>query len=262
MRIPDELPTLAVLDWGVGGFGLVAALLATRPAASFVYVSDSGFAPYGLVPRRELAARISTIGRSLATRGVEHLVIACNAASTVADAVHVPTLRITDVVTHGIAIGLRSPGTEIAIVGGFRTIRAGIHRRAFVARGKRVVQRVAQPLSARIERGDLASRGLVADLARIVRPLRGVPSLLLACTHYPAIAERFAEQLPQTLLLDPVESVCAAVVRTGTAETGERVVLTTGDPVATRTAARRAFGVDPGRVTRVGIDAFEDGSSR
>ncbi len=249
IALPSQLPSLAVLDWGIGGFGFVAALVAARPEASFVYVSDAGFTPYGRVPARALADRVSEIARALARRGVEHLVIACNAASTVASPVRATTgVRVTDVVSHGVDLAARTPSKRIGVVGGERTVRAGVIRAALVARGKVVVQRIAQPLSARIERGDLDSPDLVAELARIVLPLRGIDALLLACTHYPAIRDRFAEQLPGTLLLDPTAALLATVLRAGVPSGDARVILTTGDARATRAAATRAFGFDPGDV--------------
>ena len=256
--LPDRLPALAILDWGIGGTGLAAALVATHPRAAFVYVSDAGFTPYGKVPAHALARRLRAIAAALAERGVEHLVLACNAASTVADAVRAAgTLTVTDVVTHGVALVVSSPARRIGVVGGARTIRSGIFRRALVAAGRDVVQRVAQPLSARVEAGELSGAAVEADVARVVAPLRTADALLLACTHYPALAPVFRAQLPGVTLLDPVERLATALRDAGLRD-GARVVLTTGDADATRRSAARAFGWDPGSVRAVAPSVFDE----
>ena len=133
----------------------------------------------------------------------------------------------------------------IGVVGGRRTIAGGHYRRGLARPGRVVLSRVAQPLSAHIEAGRTGSPQFLADLARIVAPLRGVDALVLACTHYPAASRWFAAALPHALLIDPAERLAAAMAaryphtQTGP---GSRVFLTTGDPDAMR-AAQPAPGV-------------------
>lgn len=241
-----QLPALAVLDWGIGGFGCVAALQARLPDLRYVYVSDSGFAPYGRVSTADLARRLGAIGQHLHDRGVRHLVIACNAASTVVDRVRWPAgLQVTDVLSCGLRQVLADPARHIGIVGGRRTILAQSWAKPLRQAGRTVSQRIGQPLSAHIERGDLATPALHRDLQRIVGPLRAVPVLVLACTHYPAIAPAFAALLPAVRLLDPIAALVEHVLAQGPVPTADPAVrvFTTGDPAATRLAAWRAFGV-------------------
>jgi glutamate racemase len=71
---------------------------------------------------------------------------------------------------------------------------------------------------------------------------------LLACTHYPAIADLIAARLPLATLLDPAEAVIDHVLSTFSLPTQRAadIVLTTGDARRTRHAAERAWGLDPG----------------
>ena len=266
-----RLPPLCLLDWGIGGFGVARAILtatatATATAAAHAnasgievgYFSDSGTAPYGTLSAEALRARIELVAHALAARGVRHLVLACNAASTVATNARWPAeLDVTDVISHGVALVKTARVREVGIVGGARTIRSGCHARALRALGIRVRPRIAQPLSAFVERGILHGAEVEAEVARIVAPLRrgGVPALLLACTHYPALAPLFRAALPDTRLLDPADAIAKAVVRiTSTLPVlrgGSRIVaMTSGSPEAMRAAARRAFAIDPGAVVR------------
>jgi glutamate racemase len=251
-----SLPGLLVLDWGIGGFGVVRLLSERAPGLSLCYFSDAGFPPYGKVPAERLAERLGAVLAHFAARGVRRAVIACNAASTAVPALSLPAqMEITEVIGPGVDLVRESKCAVVGLVGGVRTVRAGAHRRRLGPLGVRVVSRVAQPLSALIEAGELDSPRVVAEVARIVAPLKKLPALLLACTHYPAIAEVFAKALPGVTLLDPaaraVEEVLRVVPNDGA---GRLQVFTSGDIDATRRAARLAFGVETGAVTRLSLD--------
>ncbi|HTA17756.1 MAG TPA: aspartate/glutamate racemase family protein [Polyangia bacterium] len=247
--------TLGVLDWGVGGLGFVKVLRARHPDARVVYWSDAGETPYGKLAAPALAARVREIAARLARRGVDRLVVACNAASTVLPRLGAPGLcgvvstaagpvQITGVIAHATRLALRARPRAIGVIGGRRTIRSGVYRRALA--GREVRQRIAQPLSARVEAGDLASAALEGELRAILSPLRGIEALLLACTHYPAIAPRIAAHLPGTRLLDPADELARWVGARwlDDARKGRDVFLTTGSPAAMAKAARAAFGVE------------------
>jgi glutamate racemase len=70
-----------------------------------------------------------------------------------------------------------------------------------------------------------------------------VEALLLACTHYPAIADPIRKILPVPLL-DPAAKVAgrlAAMLPAGS-ENGSDLFFTTGSVDGSNEAARRAFG--------------------
>jgi glutamate racemase len=245
-----------VLDWGIGGFGVVRLLAERAPGLSLCYFSDAGFTPYGKVPAARLAARLNAVLSHFAARGVRHAVIACNAASTAVPGLSLPAeMKITEVIGPGVALVREEKCAAVGLVGGVRTVRAGAHRARLRPLGVRVVSRVAQPLSALIEAGELRSPRVVAEVARIVAPLKKLPALLLACTHYPAISEVFAEALPGVKLLDPAERAVEEVLRVVSNDGAGRLqVFTSGDAEATQGAARLAFGVETGAVSRLSLD--------
>jgi glutamate racemase len=241
---------LGVLDWGIGGLGVVAAVRRLRVNVPLLYLSDTGATPYGKLPRRALAQRVDRAIENLRERGATHVLVACNAASTVISEVTTP-LPVYGVIEPALAeLSARAP-LRIGVIGGARTVRSGLYRRGLLAARHEVTQRVAQPLSAYIESAAMSSPAAARDLVRIVKPLQRVELLVLACTHYPAIAEQIQAQLPGVELFDPAQavgrSVARALLRTprgprdGTVE-----LLCTGDARAMRTAATRAWGRDPG----------------
>lgn len=251
------LPPVCLLDWGIGGFGVLRAIAAQSKGRGFElgYFSDSGTPPYGTLSAGELRGRLELVAHALAERGVRHLVLACNAASTVASSAAWPEgMRVTDVITHGIAAVRRSRVAAVGIVGGARTIRSGHHARALRRVGISVRARIAQPLSGYVERGILQGADVEQAIARVVAPLRGVPAVLLACTHYPALLPLFTAALPGVRLLDPADSMARVILhsmRTGAVPRAQNIVtLTSGSPEVTRSAAHQAFQIHPGTITR------------
>ena len=239
---------LGIVDWGIGGLGLLGHLDRRLPELDVVYWSDTGSVPYGLQPTGTLAARLRAVVEVLAEQGCTEVVLACNAASTVVDRLGAAPVPVAGIISSGVAAVPDDLRGTVGVVGGRRTIRGGPYRRALARPDRRIVSRVAQPLSAHIEAGRIGTEAFRDDLARIVAPICGAEALILACTHYPAAAADFAAALPGTALLDPAAQMAQELVdRLGSAGLrgpGERVVLTTGDPGLMRTSAHAAWSID------------------
>ncbi|OAI42983.1 hypothetical protein AYO41_03110 [Verrucomicrobia bacterium SCGC AG-212-E04] len=242
-----EMMTLGILDWGIGGLGFFRLWRARHPRGRVVYWSDAGVPPYGRLSANDLAARVDLVVRAMGARGVTHLALACHAASSI-----LPKLArgrserplLTGIIEHGVAAtrALHRPGL-VGIMGGRRTILSGMYLRAF--RGLTVRQRIAQPLSAHIEAGNQHSPAARRDLERIMAPLRRVDTLVLACTHYPALGDAIQAQAPRARIIDPASSMLRWIERHWPpARQGARrdEFLTTGDPKSMRRAAKVAFG--------------------
>lgn len=81
---------IGVFDSGVGGLSVLQALQAEMPAERFVYVADSGHAPYGERDDTHVLQRSHRIAAFLiAQHHIKSLVVACNTATAAA----IQTLR-------------------------------------------------------------------------------------------------------------------------------------------------------------------------
>ena len=234
-----------------------------------VYLSDSGFTPYGKVPRAELAARLRLVRLAAARLGADALAVACNAMSVAVPDVEAEAgIPVLDIVRPGIdaflAARQAAGGTgPVGIVGGARTIRSGVWAGPLRAAGMDVTQRIAQPLSAIIERGGQRSGEFLELAGRVCAPFRTptgaarIDALVLACTHYPAALDAFRSLLPGIDLFDPAPALArTALAAVGVARAGENLpsgvgarpvpveALTTGDPDGSRRAAALAFGLE------------------
>ena len=76
---------IGVFDSGVGGLSVLRALHAELPCERFVYVADSGHAPYGERDDTHVIARSHAITRYLLEHHhVKAVVVACNTATAAA----------------------------------------------------------------------------------------------------------------------------------------------------------------------------------
>lgn len=234
---------LGIIDWGIGGISLYKLIKERRPEVSVVYFSDTGVTPYGKMSRAELVARLNAVIGFLKTKGVTHLVIGCNAASTAIPYIDPQGLRVEGVIHAAVEMTARLKPTRLGLIGGRRTVVSGVYRKAFAHHGIKVEQRIAQPLSGLIESGDVSSDKLQAECKRILLPLKKCSHILLACTHYPAIAEMIRSFVsPQTVLVDPAAELARRTGRWRLSESGTDEIFTSGSPEALRSSAEKAFG--------------------
>ena len=59
-------PCLGIVDWGIGGIGLLSALDRVAPGLPVLYWSDAGATPYGRMGVDELTDRLTTVVAALA----------------------------------------------------------------------------------------------------------------------------------------------------------------------------------------------------
>jgi glutamate racemase len=191
-----------------------------------------------------LARRISTI---TARMDVDRVIVACNAASAVLDAVE-SDLPMEGVIRHGVSAALADEGQNIGIVGGRRTIEEQVYGGPLRAAGRSVIECIAQPMSAHIEAGRLDGPRVEADLKKIMGPLKGVDALVLACTHYPAMKSAFASHVPSAQVIDPMDTLVQTMIREWQLErvvgSGRLDVGTTGSVEQMKSSARGAFGIE------------------
>ena len=205
----DDRPIL-MFDSGVGGLSVLAPTRALLPQASFVYVADNGGFPYGIRTEAEIAARVpALLGRLVERHHPRLVVIACNTASTIALAAVRAALNVPVVGT----VPAIKPAAEqsrkraIGVLGTDATVRqpyvddlsARFAADCIVLRhgSARLVQLAEAKL-----RGESAD---AADYQAVLAGLLNQPggdridTVVLACTHFPLVADELAAAAPRPL---------------------------------------------------------------
>jgi glutamate racemase len=211
---------IGVFDSGVGGLSVLRALRARLPGESFVYVADSGHAPYGDRPVAAVEARAHAVANFLVRCRARAMVIACNTASVVAAG----ALRRV----HALPIVAMEPAIKPAV----QATRSGVVlvlattatvRSASVARlcathgaGVRIVLQACPGLADQVERGDFdgpATRELLRD-ALLPALADGADTVVLGCTHYAFLAPQIAAIAgPGVQLVEPSDAIAAQLMR-------------------------------------------------
>jgi len=205
----DDRPLL-LFDSGVGGLSVLAEIRRTLPNAPIVYVADNGGFPYGTKTELEIAARVPALLGRLAERFKPRLiVIACNTASTIALAAVRAALDLPIVGT----VPAIKPAAEqsltraIGVLGTEATVRQPYVDDLSARFGADCV--VLRHGSARlVELAEASLRGEATPDVDYAAALNGlldqpggdrIDTVVLACTHFPLVADRLAAVAPRPL---------------------------------------------------------------
>jgi glutamate racemase len=209
--MPDACPIL-VFDSGVGGLSVLSHIRARLPAASIIYVADNGGYPYGTKSEGEIAARVPALLGRLAERYKPRLiVIACNTASTIALA-HVRAALDLPVVGTVPAIkpaALASKTRVIGVLGTEATVRQ-TYVDSLVSEFASDCVVIRHGSARLVDIAEAKLRGRTPDPAEMRDIMDGLYScdggarldqLVLACTHFPLLANEIAAASPAGVTL-------------------------------------------------------------
>ena len=204
---------LLFFDSGVGGLSVLAPARALLPQAPIVYVADSAAFPYGTRTEAEIAERVpALLGRLVERYRPRLAVIACNTASTIALAAVRSALELPVV---GTVPGIKpaaelSANRVIGVLGTEATVRQPYvdDLAARFASDCVVIRHGSAELVALAE-AKLAGEPIDRQsVAAAVRPMLDHPkaaemdAIVLACTHFPLLAEELAAVFPRARQVD------------------------------------------------------------
>lgn len=237
---------IGVFDSGYGGLSVLRHLLAAFPDRDFVYLGDSGRAPYGGRDIHTLLDFSEQAVERLFEEGCSLVIVACNTVSCVALR-HLQThycppqgdRRILGVTIPAAEAAVAHSAGHIGVIATRRTITSGTYPTEIGKLGPHQVTSRAAPLLASIvEEGWETTEVARRAVARYCAELQDVDTLVLGCTHFPFLERAFAEALPEGVhLLDPAPHVADKLAawmerHPGFVEngSGRLRILCTGDP--------------------------------
>lgn len=257
---------IGVFDSGFGGLTVHHALINAMPQQDFVYLGDNKNAPYGTRPPLEVLNLTCQGIERLFAEGCTLVIVACNTASVVAlrwiQQQWLPQRIAADGIKRN-AIGIVVPTIEeatgmawheepgkspaanknhtIAVFATQRTVDTNVYPFEINKRRPdiRVIQQACPHLATAIENGSSRDgiRALVKKYAMQFREKLGAGTLdnvILGCTHYPLIADIFAEELQSVPIIHQPEATAKALVpylakhKEYSTTGGKRLFLSTG----------------------------------
>ena len=259
---PEPSSPMLLFDSGVGGLSVLADLRKLLPDAPIIYAADNAGLPYGGKSEAEIAARVCGLLGRMAERYRPRLIcIACNTASTIAlgmvrDVLHIPIVGTVPAIKP--AAALTRTGV-IGLLGTEATIRQGYVDRleAEFAADKLLLRSAAPEL---VIAAEAKLRGLPVDAdvyKQAAQGLRNQPggekidTVVLACTHFPLVAEELAEAFgPAVCFVDGAAGIARRITYLTEGQQMRRIVpdkalfTRSDDNIAALVPALAAYGLD------------------
>ncbi|WKX26340.1 glutamate racemase [Tatumella ptyseos] len=206
------VPTILIIDSGVGGLSVYDEIAKLLPSARYLYVFDNAGFPYGTKEESFIIERVVQITKQITERfSIDLAVIACNTASTIT----LPRLRDTfsfPVIGVVPAIKPAAQLTRNGVIGLLAT--QGTIRREYTydlikqfATNCQIEMLGATSLvelaERKLHRQEVSLDEVKAAVMTWLR-LPSVPdTIILGCTHFPLLKEELREVFPkETIFVD------------------------------------------------------------
>jgi glutamate racemase len=200
-------------DSGVGGLSVLEPTRTLLPQAPIVYVADNAGFPYGGRTEDDIALRVPALLGRLVERFRPRLaVIACNTASTIAldtvrSALDLPVVGTVPAIKPAAEL---SKSRVIGVLGTEATVRqAYVDDLAARFAADCTVIRHGSPELVQLAEAKVAGEEVSVEAVRdaalpMFQPPRGaeIDVAVLACTHFPLLAEELGSAFPGLSLVD------------------------------------------------------------
>ncbi|MGI6612473.1 MAG: glutamate racemase [Candidatus Nanosyncoccaceae bacterium] len=237
---------IGVFDSGLGGLTVLADIRLALPRADLFYIGDSANAPYGTKTQKEIITLSERVVDRLIEAGTEMIVVACNTATSAAEAALHAKYNLPIV---GIEPALKSATEQIKrgkiiVLATKYTIS---HNRYLnlakqVAKDQQIVSLAAPRLVELVELGKTDGGEVESHLKELVREISDVKGVVLGCTHFshlkPAMRKFFG---PDVKLFDGNDGVVRRVIEllpNANSGDGTTKIISTGGDAKTREAQR------------------------
>ena len=211
---------IGIFDSGVGGLSVLRALKAKLPGESFIYIADSGNAPYGKKSPDFIEQRTEAIAAFLVQNRAKAIVVACNTAS-ILTAKHLRARYTLPIVAMEPAIKPATKTTQskaVLVLATTNTIRsdsvASLCER--FGAGVKILLQECPGLVEQVEHGKFGDTETRRLLKAYIQPGLdvGVDTIVLGCTHYAFLSDEISRIAGSSVtVIEPSEAVARQVIR-------------------------------------------------
>jgi len=211
----DSNSPVGVFDSGVGGLTILCELFRELPGERFVYFGDTGNCPYGVRPREEIQLLAENAARLLLNHHAKLIVVACNAASVSAISdlrAKFPFIEFVGVVPAVKPAAQLSRTGKVGVASTEASARSDFLRQLIEehAGGAEVLAVGCPRLVTMVEAGCLEGPEVETVIREYIQPMldAGIDTLVLGCTHFPAIRNAFQRVAgPEVTIIDSGEAI-------------------------------------------------------
>lgn len=217
----DNRP-IGIFDSGIGGLTVLREIIAQVPSESTIYFGDDGRSPYGTKSHDTIIKYSLQDMMFLKEQNVKMIVIACNTASTHAYKTlsSVCDVPVVEVVVPGARAAVNATRNgKIGIIATRATVGSGVYESAVRECGKdfeglEVISQACPLFVSLAEEGWWDDEVAYLTACKYLEPLKaaGVDTVVLACTHYPLLANTISKVMgPDVTLINSGIAVAGVV---------------------------------------------------
>lgn len=258
-----DLKPVLVFDSGIGGLTVLREARVLMPERGFIYVADDAGFPYGGWEEQPLKERvIGLFAKLLAEHDPQLCIIACNTAFTLVGAdlrAAFPQMTFVGTVPAIKPAAERTRSGLVSVLATPGTVKRAYTRdliQSFAAQCHvRLVgsENLARMAEAYIRGETLSDEAVLAEISQCFVEHEGQKTdiVVLACTHYPFMANLFRRLAPWPVdWLDPAEAIARRarslvplVADAVHPEEGDFAVFTSGNPDFATRRLMQGFGL-------------------
>jgi len=266
MNAEGQLGPIGVFDSGYGGLTVLRSIVDEMPAYSYLYLGDNARSPYGTRSFQTVYEYTLEAVQWLFKKGCPLVILACNTASAKALR-SIQQQDLPKLAPQNRVLGVIRPTTEIlghysknkavgilATKGTVQSESYPIELKKFFPEVK-VYQHACPMWVPLIENGEHLNEGadffIKKDLNALLHQSAEIDTILLACTHYPLLADRIKMFLPPQVQLITQGSIVADRLKDYLSrhpemeqrleKNGDRMFFTSDEPLEFNRQASRFF---------------------
>jgi glutamate racemase len=193
---------IGIFDSGIGGLTVANAVSVLLPHEKLIYFGDTAHLPYGDKSSKAIRNYSKSIFEFLLNKNCKCIIIACNSASASIGNAYTkwipPQFPVINVIDPVIGSVVENPEKTIGLIGTKRTVASAIFPKKLkesLQHNKKIKSLATPLLAPMIEEGffnNNISKTIIKAYLESPR-LKGIKSLILACTHYPLIENEIAD---------------------------------------------------------------------
>ncbi|NLY46730.1 MAG: glutamate racemase [Tissierella sp.] len=200
---------IGVIDSGVGGLTVVKELQKLLPQEDIIYFGDNANVPYGNRSEEEIADLTKAMIDYLIEKDVKLIAVACNTISTIVDKYFSDyEIPIVSIIAPTANYVVKNKLNEVGVIATNFTIQTGAYDKLIKDKdiSVEVTSEGSPNLATLVDSADFTDdevRQLVSLHMKNILSKKDLKDIILGCTHYPIVVDKFQEFGPGINFINP-----------------------------------------------------------
>jgi glutamate racemase len=226
---------IGIFDSGIGGLSVFKVINENFPNCDYIYLGDEGYYPYGIKTRDEIIDRSSKIVDFLIKEKVDLIVVACNTVSSIAlnylkERFKIPIFGVIDgAVSKSVSL---TKNKKIGVIATPLTASSHVYKNKILELDNsiEVFEIGSQELVNIVENGVKIDNPIYKLIEKTILPIQSCDTLILGCTHFPALEDVIKKVLNNVKIVDPAYEIIPFIKDyVNCLGKGEKIFYTTKD---------------------------------